>query len=595
MGAMSFLVYATRSSPVNIEFAKAFENQSRRGNGDTTYIVDQTVQLSKYNEERARKHMSKRELREYVQYSFIMGYHRLGINDLSLDASQPFEDPITNETINNIELKMRPKRRLFCNGEIYNYKNLVKEEGFTAKDIQSESDVEVILPMYIKHGLIDTIKKIDGEYTFIIAENLNTYRLSDVNIFIVRDRLGTRPLYMVKNTKDIFYMFVTELKGIPHHILKDNSYQVCEVPIGSYWSFQESIINKNSEFTPYFDWSPHLSLANCKYSTTDPDTIDKLYKKTRDLLIASTTKMYTSSCVEVGILLSGGFDSSIILSIVARIKSINKELHVFTVGDKDSEEIERANECVRYVEKQFGIEIHHHVVSINTSIEHMVKVVDTAIYDLETFDPTTIINSIPIKMLCDYVVKNTNVKVLLTGEGLNELCGHRGFEKLGHEEFQAQSVKLLTNMNKFTLLKTDKIASSYGLEFRNPFLDISFVEHVLSIHPKIKRPQIYSVLEQPIEKYIIRKSFDTGEYLSNNNLWRRRSECYNSCKLLGKISEHYSQKYSDDDLFLYTNNLQRQFEKIIPKTKTEMHFQMVFEKHFPQCRQIVSETWNSLW
>jgi asparagine synthase (glutamine-hydrolysing) len=595
MGAMSFMIYATKSSPVNLEFAKSFEKLSRRGNGDTSYIVDQTVQLSKYNEERARKYMSKRELREYQQYTFIMGYHRLGVNDLSLDASQPFEDPITNETINNAELKARPKRRLFCNGEIYNSHSLIEEEGFTSRDIQSESDVEVILPLYIKHGLLETIKKLDGEYTFVIAENLNTYRLSDINVFVVRDRLGNRPLYMVKGKTIVFYMFVTELKGVPLHILKDRSYEVCEVPPGSYWSFQESIIKKAPGFTPYFDWGGYLPLNNCKFSTTDPDTIDKLYETTRTLLTESTRKMYVGSSVEVGVLLSGGFDSSIILSIVARTLNPKKELHVFTVGDKDSEETERANECVVYLERECGIVIHHHIVSISTSVDHLINIVDATIYDLETFDPTTILNSVPIKVLCEYVAKNTNVKVLLTGEGLDELCGHRGFENLSHEEFQAQSVKLLNNMNKFALLKSDKISSSYGLEFRHPFLDMNFVEHVLSIHPKIKRPQIYTLHDRPIEKYIIRKSFDTGEYLSSSNLWRRRSDCASSCKILQKINEYFSQRISDNDLYVYTNNLQKHSQKLIPKNKTEMHFQLVFERYYPQSRHLVSDTWENMW
>jgi asparagine synthetase B (glutamine-hydrolysing) len=250
----------------------------RRGEDDTQVITETSPNITNLNISQISNYLSKREISEYRPFTFQYGYHRSSINDISLDGSQPFEDPISHKLLKYPELRSRPKRKLLCNGEIYNYKDLVETNKFNDRDIQSNSDVEVILPLYIKNtellkdstlALEQSLKNLNGDYSFILTENVTSFNLTQVNIFAVRDILGSKPLYMVKfvpkststNPNDIFYMFVSEIKGIPLNLLNDPEYTITEVPPGTYWSYKNSIIDKNKdEFIKYYDFNKYKDL-----------------------------------------------------------------------------------------------------------------------------------------------------------------------------------------------------------------------------------------------------------------------------------------------------------------------------------------------
>ena len=207
MGAILFLLYNMSKPPINIEYINSFMNMKSRGEDDTQFLIENTPVINNINTQQISSILSKRELKEYKQITFNYGYHRMSINDISEDGSQPFEDPILHKISSYPELRNRPKRKLLCNGEIYNYGDLIESEGFTDKDLQSQSDCEIILPLYIKYadkeknsekGLVESLKKINGEYSFVLTENTTTFNLKNINAFVVRDLFGTRPLYMVK-------------------------------------------------------------------------------------------------------------------------------------------------------------------------------------------------------------------------------------------------------------------------------------------------------------------------------------------------------------------------------------------------------------
>ena len=147
MGAISFLLYNMSKPPINIEFTKSFMKMKNRGENDTQLHIENTPIITNANIQQINSVLSKREIKEYKQITFNYGYHRMSINDNSEDGSQPFEDPIMHKTSVYPELRSRPKRKLLCNGEIYNYADIVNSEDFTDKDLQSESDCEVILPL----------------------------------------------------------------------------------------------------------------------------------------------------------------------------------------------------------------------------------------------------------------------------------------------------------------------------------------------------------------------------------------------------------------------------------------------------------------
>ena len=110
----------------------------------------------------------------------FMAFHRLAINGLDNISGQPM-------TIGGITL--------ICNGEIYNYKALFKSIGVTPT---THSDCEVIIHLYKKFGIDDTLRMLDGVFSFVLYDNQVTY--GNKIIHIARDPFGVRPLYIMEHT-----------------------------------------------------------------------------------------------------------------------------------------------------------------------------------------------------------------------------------------------------------------------------------------------------------------------------------------------------------------------------------------------------------
>lgn len=620
MGALFFCIHNFTTSPVDITFTKGFINMKNRGPDDTQLIYDQGPIFNNMNINQIKMYLSRREISEYKPLQFIYGFHRSSINDMTISGSQPFEDPLIWKTSQYPDLRQRPKRRLLCNGEIYNYKDILKKYNFNDKDLQSNSDVEIILPLYINQNsnisdekLKKTLDELDGEFSFVLTENTSTYDLKNVNIFAVRDRFGTRPLYMVKyvplnNNSDMLYLFTSEIKSIPLKFLNNPEYIIEEVPPGTYWSYNNSVINKSKiEFINYYNLDNYKTLDSCIINRADQNTISLIYDTIRTTLTNSVITKWRSTERNIGILLSGGFDSSIILSILCKHLIESNEiqsLHVFTIGSNNSSDTIYAKKHVEFLENNFSIDIHHHIIDIN-NLDIIVPEINHTINVLETFDKLTIHKSIPLLFLLKYIKEKTDVKVLLSGEGLDELCGYEEFKNLNDSEFQSKSVDLISNLHKYDLLRSDKIAGHFGLEIRYPFLNKEFIEFILSIHPKLKRPQIYGFSKDPIEKYIIRKAFDYVDENDTNNismyidkdvLWNSRQDinnCFNN--LNSYLHNYYELKYSDIVFFDYIQRLKSIHFTPLPKTKEEMYYQITFNNYFPNSENVLNKFWRDLW
>jgi asparagine synthetase B (glutamine-hydrolysing) len=274
-------------------------------------------------------------------------------------------------------------------------------------------------------------------------------------------------------------------------------------------------------------------------------------------------------------------------------------IHAFTIGDDNNKDVVLAQDHVMSLENQYGIDIHHHVINIkdfNLIREELPKIVGY----LETYDATTIEKSIPFVFLLKYISKMTDVKILLTGDGLDELCGYQEFLNLDDTQFQEKSVQLLKNISKYDLLRCDKIAGSFGLELRQPFLDVSFVEYILSIHPKLKRAQMSGYSKDPVEKYIIRKSFDNNGisddfYIKSEILWCNRQDITRSFNdMKNQLQEYFDTIYNDMD-FLNLLQLESQSSKTLPKTKGEIYYKKIFNALYPNMNNILNHEWEFLW
>jgi asparagine synthase (glutamine-hydrolysing) len=612
MGALDIIIYNNQN--IGIDFVRGFMKMKHRGIDNSSYYSESSVSINSLNQMDYNKVsyvLSRSQITNYIQYTFIYGHHRMAITDDTYDAIQPFVDPIQNMIMTYKELRTRPIRKLVCNGEIYNYRTLVSEFNFSEKDLQSSCDVEIILPLYIKNseeldsaeeGLVKTISQLNGDFAFVITENVNTYVTKTINAFAVRDFIGIKPLYYIYNSNNTFWMFVSEIKSIPYFIINNSNYTIMQVPPGTYWSFQ-NIINGGEHFTKYYDLQDYAHIDSCNVNVTNAETLVDIYENIRTLLTNSTVIRCTNTVKEVGFLLSGGFDSSILVSIIAQnINYVDKKLHLFSIGDSlgsDGLDIDHAKAFVEFLEATFvDIKIEHHVIYVN-DIEILSSDIENIIYHLESYDPETIRESIPFYYLFKYISEHTNVKVLISGDGLDDLCGYAEYEDYEDAEFQKMSVKVLSNIHLYDILRTDRISQAFSLEIRHPYLDKAFVEYILCLHPKIKRSQVYKNTEEPIEKYIVRKSFDSSlgfNYLPEHITWRR-SVCICNCltNFELRLSNYFDEKMTMVD---YNNNLSILMETpgtntlTLPKTKEEMYYRNIFDKLYPNRSYLVPLFWG---
>lgn len=613
MGGFEFIIH-TNDTNINIDFINSFMNMKHRGPDDSSYTnmsTDNLNNLSSSQQQTVNLSLSKDELRNYKQYNFIFGHHRLCINDESYNASQPFEDPIVYKLMEYPELRTRPDRRLMCNGEIYNYTELVNDNKLTDKDLTSKCDVEVILPLYIKNGLEDTLNKLDGEYSFILTESIKTFKLRNMNIYACRDYLGMRPLYYVKNKEMSLWIFLSEMKSLPNYILNNPSYSIQQVLPGTYWSFQKSIMNKQDEFITYYSLNKFKDISMCTIESTQPDSIDSIYKNLQDKIKKSVVSRYNMSDKNVGILLSGGFDSVLLTSLVIENLLQNNynfndnPFHVFTLGDGlggEDLDCNHASSFVEFLEKKYSIDIHHHIINVN-EMTVLNSDIEKIVYHLETYDPETVRESLPFYYLMNYIKTKTNVKVLLTGDGLDELGGYENFNNLDDAEFQEKSVKLLQNLYKFDLLRTDRMGNMFGLEIRHPYLNKELIEYILTLHPKFRRPGYYSSNKQPISKYMFRKAFETNVYgdelIPSEFLWREHQcLCHSLTNFELRLTNYINTLISDEEYDTFVKTLLSELNinmKTIPKNKEEMYYRKIFRQFYKGKDYLIDMFWDNIW
>jgi asparagine synthase (glutamine-hydrolysing) len=300
----------------------------------------------------------------------------------------------------------------------------------------------------------------------------------------------------------------------------------------------------------------------------------------RNLMIKAVVKRLDAD-VPIGFLLSGGLDSSLVCAIAA--KHTDQRLETFAIGlDHNPIDLKYAKQMADFLGSR------HHEIIFNR--EDVYKTVKDIVWITETWDITTIRASLPMYLLCKYVRKNSNIRVLLSGEISDELFGYKYTDFAPDaREFQKESQKRIKELYMYDVLRADRCIASNSLEARVPFSDTAFIEYVMNIDPELKLNK-YSM-----GKYLLRKAFEGYAYLPDEILWREKAAFSDAVGhgMVDYLQEIAEAKYTDDDF----NQKIKAYPQNTPPSKEALMYREMFNEMFPGQEHVLSAYWlpNQTW
>lgn len=337
------------------------------------------------------------------------------------------------------------------------------------------------------------------------------------------------------------------------------------------------------------EWETYDAVKASPRATDDKGEVinPAVIEKVRNGL-ESAVRAQLMSDVPYGVLLSGGLDSSIIAAITQkyskkRVETDSKEsawwpqLHSFAVGLEGSPDLIAAQKAADYIGT-----VHHEV---HFTIQEALDALPDVIYHIETYDITTVRASTPMYLLAR-VIKSMGIKMVLSGEGSDELFGgYLYFHKAPNaKEFHEELVRKMSKLHLYDCLRANKSLMAWGVEGRVPFLDKDFIDIAMTLNPadkmSIKLPENAEQRGtggQRIEKWILRKAFD--DMLPAEIVWRQKEQFsdgvgYNWIDTLKKMTE---EKVSDAEFARRENR----FPVNPPKTKEEYYYREIYSRLFP--------------
>jgi asparagine synthase (glutamine-hydrolysing) len=568
-------------------------------NYDSYQSINNDINLKKEFMKGQKRGPESSVFKQYLKFAF--GFHRLAINGLNEASNQPI-------VFNDIHL--------ICNGEIYNYKEL-----YSVMNIEPEtgSDCEVIIHLYIKYGIEQTLRMLDGVFSFILYDGRITDDLDlSNNIYVARDPLGVRPLYVLKNTEvnegydNSCIGFASELKCLStiYNTLKDKYILKSFLP-GSYSVFSYS--NKSvsywkpvKENVPYYipcfsfikniDTNNTNNTNNINNTNINTNNIEKTcFTSIAEYLKNAVFKRCLTTERPIACLLSGGLDSSLVCALVNQYYKENcilKQLETYSIGLHGSEDLKYAKIVSQYLGTK-------HTEIIVTEQE-MFDAIPEVIYAIESYDTTTIRASIGNYLLGKNISTNSDAKVIFNGDGSDELCGgYLYMNKCSDDiEFDKETIRLLQDIHYFDVLRSDKCISSHGLEPRTPFLDKTFVNHYLSI-PAFYRN--HNNNSSHCEKFLLRnsfskyhfKDFEGKQLLPDSILWRRKEAfsdgvSSSSRSLFTILQEMISEKLTNE------LNDDKENKNVVFNANLETekyYYSKIFNQHYPNLESVIPYYW----
>ena len=438
-----------------------------------------------------------------------------------------------------------------CNGELYGFekeRELLRQKGYT---FQSDSDCEIILPMYFEYGT-EMFARLDAEFACIIYDGKSG------EFIAARDPIGIRPLYYGYDEFDKV-VFASEAKNLVGLVKK-----IMPFPPGHYY--------KNGEFICYCDIA--------KVQTVIDDDVETACKNIREKLTIGVKKRLVSDA-KVGFLLSGGLDSSLVCAIAA--KESNKPIETFAIGmSEDAIDLKYARQVAEFIGSHHT-EIYMTPEEVISSLEELIKL-------LGTYDITTIRASMGMYLICKAIHEKTDLRVLLTGEISDELFGYKYTDFApSAQAFQKEAEKRIRELHIYDVLRADRCISVNSLEARVPFGDLDFVRYVMSLDPEMKMNKYGK------GKYLLRHAFDGVQLLPESILWREKAAFSDAVghSMVDYLKEYAEEQYMDSEF----DTLRMKYTHARPFTKESLLYREIFEKYYPNQAEMITDFWmpNKEW
>jgi asparagine synthase (glutamine-hydrolysing) len=461
-----------------------------------------------------------------------VGFTRLHIQGVKKDAEQPF--------------KISDGRIILCNGEIFNSELLI--ENLNLKVPEGSSDCAVI-PALLERGmsLTEVLRQLDGDFAIVVIDESKNL------VQACRDPYGVRPLYYCDNG------VASEIKGLTHSFGPITAIE--PGTIITLDCFKGLIRSETWHQTPWLK-NPLLNV--------DPDAGSAMIRYSLEEAVAKRL----STVRDIGACLSGGLDSSLVAAIAAHfLKGKGKRLHTYSIGMKGSPDLLHARMVAKHIKS-----IHHERIITATEC---LAVIPEVIKAIESFDITTVRASVGNYLVGLLVATETpTVKVVLNGDGADEILGGYLYMRAAPDDvaFETETTRLLAEIHRYDVARSERSMAAHGLESRSPFLDRQFVSVARSIPTPLLR-----ATEDCIEKMILRHAFVNTGLIPNEVLMRPKeafsdgiSRAENSWFESAKAAGVTAAGAGDWEMLAAT------FKINTPQTPEALWYRTMFHDYYPQ-------------
>lgn len=473
--------------------------------------------------------------------SVLFGFHRLSINGMSSSSNQPLKND---------------RAVVICNGEIYNHRELAEKYDI---ECETDSDCEIILHLYLKVGLLETAKLLRGVFAFIIYDKLTN------QVHFGRDPIGVRPMFISYDSENDSVAIASEAKSI----VKLGK-MVRQFPRGSVGTLTTGNTIKTES---YYNLEIPAAQLN--------DDLDRIIiaKRVREILSEAVKIRATMSDRPVGVFLSGGLDSTV---IAYEAKKHIPNLHSFAIGLEDSQDLAVARKAAEAIGTKH--------TEVTFTVEEGIKALDRLSNALESVDITTHRAALPMMLLSEYISKHTDIIVLLSGEGADELFSgymenHNAPTPIA---LHRHAIKRMDELMYYDIIRCDRTTAASSLEVRVPMLDRELVSYVLEkVPPEFRDPK----LNENIEKWLLRTAY-SGD-IPDDILWRPKEAFSDGVgyNWVGELKKTAAREVSDD-IFERRSAIWPDF---VPPSKEAIYLRLIYDRRYSSMPKPIPSYWMPEW